>query len=69
MCLMVQGKNDVSDDSSSNEESDVETNEISEMMILLHNQQEHLTKQNKESKLSRLKKNFMPHLSQDMRTC
>ena len=45
MCLIVQGNNDVSDDSSSNDESDVETDEINEMMTLLHNQQEYLTKQ------------------------
>jgi len=44
MCLMAQSNNYVSDDSSSNDESDVETNETSEMMTLLHNQQEHLTK-------------------------
>ena len=68
MCLMVQGNNDVSDDSS-NDEFDVETDEISEMMTLLHNQQEHLTKQNKEIKALQTKENFMPHLSQDMRTC
>ena len=47
---MVLGNNDVSDDSSSNDESDVETDEISEMMTLLHNQQEYLTKQNEEIK-------------------
>ena len=52
---MVQGNNDVSDDSSSNDESDVETDEISEMMTLLHNQQEHLTKQNKEIKALKAK--------------
>ena len=51
MCLMVQGNNDISDDSSSNDESD----EISEMMTLLHNQQEHLTKQNKEIKALKAK--------------
>ena len=50
MCLMALGNNDVSDDSSSNDESDVETDEISEMMTLLHNQQEYLTKQNEEIK-------------------
>ena len=50
MYLMVQGNNIVSDDSSSNDKSDVETDEISEMMALLHNQQEHLTKQNKQIK-------------------
>ena len=55
MCLMVQGNNDVSDDSSSNDESNVETDEISEMMTLLHNQQEHLTKQNKEIKALKAK--------------
>ena len=56
MCLMVQGNNDVSDDSSSNDdESDVETDEISEIMTLLHNQQEHLTKQNKEIKALKAK--------------
>jgi len=53
---MVQGNNDVSDDSSSNDESDVETDEISEMMTLLHNQQEHLTKQNKKIKALKAKK-------------
>ena len=39
----------------SNDESDVETDEISEMMTLLHNQQEHLTKQNKEIKALKAK--------------
>lgn len=47
---MALGNNDVSDDFSSNDESDVETDEISEMMTLLHNQQEYLTKQNEEIK-------------------
>ena len=51
---MVQGNNDVSDDSSNNE-SDVETDEISEMMTLLHNQQEYLTKQNEEIKALKAK--------------
>ena len=69
MCLMAQGISYVSDDSSSNDESDVETDETSEMMTLLHNQQEHLIKQIRKLKLSKLKKSFMPHLSQDMRTC
>ena len=50
MCLMVQGNNDVSYDSSSNDESDVETNDMCEMMTLLHNQQEYLIKQNEEIK-------------------
>ena len=68
MCLMALGNNDVSDDSS-NDESDVETNEICEMMTLLHNQQEYLTKQNEQIKALKTKKNFMLHLSQDMRTC
>jgi len=47
---MALGNNDVSDDSSSNDESDVETNELCEMMTLLHNQQEYLIKQNEEIK-------------------
>jgi len=47
---MALGNNDVSDDFSSNDESNVETDEISEMMTLLHNQQEYLTKQNEEIK-------------------
>ena len=68
MCLMALGNNDVSDDSSSNDESDVETDEISEMLMLLHNQQEYLTKQNEQIKALKTKKNFMLHLSQDMRT-
>ena len=49
MCLMALGNNDVSDDSS-NDESDVETNEMYEMMTLLHNQQEYLITQNEEIK-------------------
>ena len=55
MCLMALGNNNVSDDSSSNDESDVETDEISEMMTLLHNQQEYLTKQNEEIKTLKAK--------------
>ena len=54
MCLMALDNNDVSDDSS-NDESDVETNEICEMMTLLHNQQEYLTKQNEEMKTLKAK--------------
>ena len=55
MCLMAQGNSYVSDDSSSNDESDVETDKTSEMMTLLHNQQEHLIKQNKEIKTLKAK--------------
>src|SRR6185369_11487008 len=55
MCLMALGNNDVSDDSSSKDESDVETNEMCEMMTLLHNQQEYLTKQNEEIKTLKAK--------------
>ena len=55
MCLMAQGNSYVSDDDSSNDESDVETDETSEMMTLLHNQQEHLIKQNKEIKTLKAK--------------
>ena len=55
MCLMAQGNKYVGDDSSSNDESDVETDETSEMMTLLHNQQEHLTKQNREIKALKAK--------------
>ena len=54
MCLMAQGISYVSDDSS-NDESDVETDETSEMITLLHNQQEHLIKQNKEIKTLKAK--------------
>ena len=53
-CVLAQGISYVSDDSS-NDESDVETDETSEMITLLHNQQEHLIKQNKEIKTLKAK--------------
>ena len=51
---MAQDNSYVSDDSS-NDESDVETDETSEMITLLHNQQDHLIKQNKEIKTLKAK--------------
>jgi hypothetical protein len=52
MCLMAKGNNDISDDSSS---SEIESDEICEMMNLINQQQEYMLKQ--DEKIKTLKAN------------